>query len=329
MKVSSLSNRTQEMMSGVDLLPILEELGVSLSYHSHDKNTLHGLCPFLDHDDKTPSFGINISSTDKNGLWICSCGSGMFPEFVMKVLDVDFSTAMKFLNNFIEGNNYSNYILNDASIAHNTLTKYVPLTEPPNFYAKEVSRIDDHPFISSYLCTKRKYAQNQTSALIEHFNIKKSNDKKVCRNWIIIPIFDDNGLEVSWIGQNPYDRSKFHGGGMTGVLFNINNIINKYKYVLVVESIWCVLRLHTFGIPSVATMGARIDDWQVHLLRKYFNEIYLCFDNDDAGNRARGKAISKMHPAKVVYNIDMPLGIDPDKSTKEEMLSLINCASRV
>jgi DNA primase len=51
----------------------------------------------------------------------------------------------------------------------------------------------------------------------------------------------------------------------------------------VVESSFDAIRLDQVGFPAVATLGANVSRVQTDLLNKYFTNIVVIADNDDAG----------------------------------------------
>ena len=72
----------------------------------------------------------------------------------------------------------------------------------------------------------------------------------------------------------------------------------------VVESSFDAIRLDQVGMTAVATLGATISKSQVELLEKYFNEIYLIADNDDAGKSMSKKMIDKLKSRVSIITLD-------------------------
>jgi DNA primase len=62
----------------------------------------------------------------------------------------------------------------------------------------------------------------------------------------------------------------------------------------VVESSFDVIRLDQVGFPAVATLGATISSQQVELLKKYFNDIIVIADNDEAGSNMKDRLMEKL-----------------------------------
>jgi DNA primase len=64
--------------------------------------------------------------------------------------------------------------------------------------------------------------------------------------------------------------------------------------VYVVESSFDAIRLDQVGFPAVATLGANVSISQIRLLEKYFNNVVLVADNDEAGSIMKDKLIEKL-----------------------------------
>jgi DNA primase len=47
-------------------------------------------------------------------------------------------------------------------------------------------------------------------------------------------------------------------------------------------------------MPAVATLGASVNGTQIQLLQKYFNEIIVIADNDEAGGNMKNKLVEKL-----------------------------------
>jgi DNA primase len=47
-------------------------------------------------------------------------------------------------------------------------------------------------------------------------------------------------------------------------------------------------------MPAVATLGANVSSKQIELLQKYFNNIIVIADNDEAGGNMKDRIIEKL-----------------------------------
>ena len=92
------------------------------------------------------------------------------------------------------------------------------------------------------------------------------------------------------------------------ILFNLHRI-KMSKTVYVVESSFDAIRLDQVGFPAVATLGANVSSSQIELLKRYFNNIVLVADNDEAGQIMSDKLSEKLGNLVTV--------IQPDKKYKD------------
>jgi DNA primase len=87
------------------------------------------------------------------------------------------------------------------------------------------------------------------------------------------------------------------------ILFNLNRI-KASNTVYVVESSFDAIRLDQIGFPAVATLGANVSVSQIRLLEKYFNNVVLIADNDEAGVIMTEKLIEKLGSRVTVIHLD-------------------------
>jgi DNA primase len=102
----------------------------------------------------------------------------------------------------------------------------------------------------------------------------------------------------------------------------------------VVESSFDAIRLAQVGIPAVATLGANVSNMQINLLQKYFNNIFVVADNDEAGGNMKNKIIEKLGSRVSTITIDKKykdIGDMSDDAIKEldtsfdkSILSMLN-----
>ena len=73
----------------------------------------------------------------------------------------------------------------------------------------------------------------------------------------------------------------------------------------VVESSFDAIRLDQVGFPAVATLGANVSYTQIELLQKYFNNIIIIADNDEAGGNMKDKIIEKLKSRVSVIQLNI------------------------
>ena len=74
--------------------------------------------------------------------------------------------------------------------------------------------------------------------------------------------------------------------------------------VYVVESSFDAIRLDQVGFPAVATLGANVSNSQIRLLEKYFTNVVLIADNDEAGNIMKDKLVEKLGSLVTIIRLD-------------------------
>jgi len=87
------------------------------------------------------------------------------------------------------------------------------------------------------------------------------------------------------------------------ILFNLHRIKSSGT-VYVVESSFDAIRLDQCGFPAVATLGANVSNFQTDLLGKYFNNIIVIADNDEAGGNMKDKIVERLGSRVNVIKID-------------------------
>lgn len=267
-------------------------------------------CPFHNNTD-TPALYINKNS----GLWICfnpACGKKGNIHKLAEHFGV--AISVKFIKKDISIDELIN------SLAYNADDiSYVDWDEA---LARIAIDYDDVGQVS-----KLEYLIDRGFDLdvLEHFEIGFS-DKQ---GRVVIPCRDDTFKLVGFIGrairqdQNPRYRYS-EGFPKASVLFNLNNA-KFYSDVFVTEGSLDAINVHQAGFPNVvATLGSNVNRQQIDLLNKYFNNIIIMSDADDAGN-AMKKLIVDGCKSKNIYVVSYPEGVkDPGEMSSDQIRSSIN-----
>ena len=100
---------------------------------------------------------------------------------------------------------------------------------------------------------------------------------------------------IGFVGRSIEGKEFKNTPGMpkSKLLFNLHRVKTADK-VYVVESSFDAIRLDQVGFPAVATLGANVSNIQIELLKKYFNNIIVIADNDEAGGNMKTKIIEKL-----------------------------------
>ena len=307
-----------------------------------------GLCPF--HDEKTPSFSINM---DKQIYKCFGCGKGGGTiNFIMDVERLDFIDAVKFL-----GNKYNiNVEINHNSKSSNDLfNQLYSMHEVANNYYKSQLNEQIQNILKERNINKESIEKFNIGLSLEKYDdllniirthkfsseaLKKSglfldNEKGYMdrfRNRIIFPIYNHFNKIVGFAGriydknnkmakymnspETPiYNKSKI----LYGMNLNKNNIIES-KSVIVVEGYLDLIQLDQAGFKNVvAVSGTAFTKQHAIAISKLCKTIYLAYDGDKAGKEAAIRAgyiilQNNMEPQM----IKMPDDLDPDDWVKNE-----------
>jgi DNA primase len=125
------------------------------------------------------------------------------------------------------------------------------------------------------------------------------------RDMVTIPVHSPDGTPVGMVGRSIEGKDFKNTPKLpkSKVLFNLHRIKSSRK-VYVVESSFDAIRLDQVGMPAVATLGANVSNIQVELLRKYFNDIILIADNDEAGGNMKERLIERLGSRVSVIQLD-------------------------
>ena len=125
------------------------------------------------------------------------------------------------------------------------------------------------------------------------------------RDMVTIPVHSPDGLCVGFVGRSVEGKEFKNSPGLpkSKTLFNLNRVKTSRR-VYVVESSFDAIRLDQCGMPAVATLGASVNGTQIDLLQKYFNEVYVIADNDEAGSGMKDKLIQKLGSRLTVIQLD-------------------------
>ena len=302
-----------------------------------------GLCPF--HSEKTPSFTV---SETKQYYHCFGCGEGGdIVSFIMKKENLEFLDAVKFLAdklgieiedkavNFNDKEDKSEiYEINKVSARYFRDNLYknsfaLEYLRKRNINAKTIRQfglgfsLNSWDNLYRYL-SQKGYSDNaiEKAGLIG----KKSGNNGYYdkfRNRIIFPIIDTKSRVIGFGGRELDDSHPKYLNSQDTIAFNKGNhlyglnLLNKHsnrKRILLVEGYMDVISLYAKGINySVASLGTALTDRQCKLIKRYGEEVYICYDSDLAGINAALRAIDLM--LKVDVNpriISLPKGMDPD-----------------
>jgi DNA primase len=146
------------------------------------------------------------------------------------------------------------------------------------------------------------YAKRQiTPESIQKFKLGYSEKQDM----VTIPVHSPDGMEVGFVGRSVEGKDFKNTPGLpkSKVLFNLH-MVKTSNVVYIVESSFDAIRLSQCGFPAVATLGANVSSYQTDLLKKYFNNIIVIADNDEAGGNMKDKIIERLGSRVTVIKLD-------------------------
>jgi len=125
------------------------------------------------------------------------------------------------------------------------------------------------------------------------------------RDMVTIPVHSPDGMAVGFVGRSVEGKEFKNTPKLpkSKVLFNLHRTKSSSK-IYVVESSFDVIRLDQVGFAAVATLGANVSNIQIDLLRKYFNNIIVIADNDEAGGNMKDRAVERLGSRVSVLQLD-------------------------
>lgn len=274
-------------------------------------------CPFHA-NHRTPAGEINKYS----GLFFCfSCGkTADLIELVMHFSNRTYFESIR----FIKSKEVETDILSEVN------SKLVEKEEWTEFDMSIVQRLHDQALLSER--AKEYFIKRKiTKESVVKFKLGYSENQDM----ISIPVQNSDGLCVGFVGRSVEGKDFKNTSKLpkSKLLFNLNRVKTASK-VYVVESSFDAIRLDQVGFPAVATLGANVSSKQIDLLQRYFNDIIIIADNDEAGGNMKEKIIEKLNGNVTVINLDKQykdIGDMDDKSIKEleyqfdkSILSMLN-----
>jgi DNA primase len=140
------------------------------------------------------------------------------------------------------------------------------------------------------------------------------------QDMVTIPVHSPDGMEVGFVGRSIEGKDFKNTPGLpkSKILFNLHRVKTSSR-VYVVESSFDAIRLDQCGFPAVATLGANVSSTQTDLLQKYFNNIIVIADNDEAGGNMKSKIVERLGSRVSVVKLDKQykdIGDMPDEAIK-------------
>lgn len=125
------------------------------------------------------------------------------------------------------------------------------------------------------------------------------------QDMVTVPVHSPSGMPVGFVGRSIEGKDFKNTPGLpkAKVLFNLHRV-KTAETIYVVESSFDAIRLDQCGFPAVATLGANVSNFQIDLLQKYFNNIIVIADNDEAGGNMKTRIQEKLGSRVAVLQLN-------------------------
>jgi DNA primase len=174
--------------------------------------------------------------------------------------------------------------------------------------------------------------------LLDRAGLLSKNDKghvyDKFRDRVVFPIHDRRGRVIAFGGRvlakddgpkylNSPETALFHKGRELYGLWQVRQANQRIERLIVVEGYMDVVALFQHGVTqAVATLGTATTPDHAELLFRNAADVYFCFDGDEAGRRAAGKAMDsilpRMRDGRQAFFLFLPEGEDPDTIVRSE-----------
>lgn len=292
-----------------------------------------GNCPF--HKEKTPSFMV---SETKQIFKCFGCGKGgNIITFAMEYERLDFVDALKLLaeQSHLDLNKYPKYTSDPAVKEHKQQAKGLNQVAAQHFQ----NNLQSNPAALEYLHNRHidnqiiesfwiGYAPDSYYELFNYLKKLGYTNEQMTEAWlckvgpsgdmfdffrkrIIFPIFDVVGNIIAFAGRvlDPKDSPKYINLSDTALydksktLYGIQlakSHVSEHQCVVIVEGYMDVIGLYRIGLPvGLATCGTALSADHLKQIKRYSDNVYFLFDNDDAGFAATVRWL------KIAYGMDI------------------------
>ena len=310
--------------------------------------TCTGLCPF--HNEKTPSFHVY---PDNQSFYCFGCGAGGdIITFAKKINNLDYVEAVKLL-----ASRAGMALPEEEDQVGEQRRRILAINKETArfFYAQlmaEGGRAARAYWLGRGLTPATiksfglGYAPDSFRALRDHLRSKGYSDADmlearvvsrsekghvfdVFRNRVMTPIFDLRGNVIAFGGRVMDDSKPKYINSPETLVYKKSRTFFALNYAkksperryIVCEGYMDVMAMHQAGFTTaVAGCGTALTADHVKLISQYADEAVLCYDSDEAGQKATARAIELFKDSGVkltVLNIPRERAKDPDEFIKK------------
>jgi len=262
-------------------------IGSGISIESEVGSDFIIFCPYHN-NTRTPAGEVSKES----GMFFCfSCQqTAELQELIMKMTDRSYFESIRFIKSKEKETNIEDLI-------NKKLYKPKEFIQYDEVLIKRLS----NQTLESPRAMRYFEGRKITKRSIEKFSLGYSEKQDM----VTIPVQSPDGITIGFVARTIEGKEFKNTPGLpkSKILFNLHRIKTSSK-VYVLESSFDAIRIDQVGFPAVATLGANVSSSQIELLKKYFSEICIVADNDDAGNTMANKLIEKIGSKAYIMKLD-------------------------
>jgi len=311
-------------------------------------SNLVACCPF--HSERSPSFTL-FSPGDHFYCFGCGAGGDVI-KFIMRIENLDYIAAIEYLAEYagmrmpegdmgygdrVDKKRYYEMNKKAARFFYDSLVS--PQGKEGLAYLRRRGLTDDvirrfglgyapssFDSLTGHLMREGYSAKEMKEGFLCGISEKTKKPYDYFRNRVIFPIIDVSGKICAFGGRIIGDGNpKYLNSSDTPVfkksknLFALNFARSSGKdHLILCEGYMDVISLHAAGFTNaVATLGTAITADQARLMKKYTNNVLICYDSDEAGRNAAKRAINILKEADLsVKVISLKGAKDPDEYIK-------------
>ena len=339
----------EEILARTDIEPLISSY-VSLKSAG---DTYKGLCPF--HSEKSPSFTV-YPRTSSFYCFGCGMG-GDAVTFIKQIEHLDYPDALQFLARRAgitivdddkpqreekKFNRDRMFKMNAdaAKFFHHSLFANTPDAKEALAYFTERRGLE----LSTIKHFGLGYAPDSFDSLLKYMRSKGYTDDELVagflcgksergsyydafRKRVMFPIIDVSGNVIAFGGRalDNETKPKYKNSSDTPVYKKTRHVyaLNFARHTCQETMILCegymdVIALHAAGFTNaIATLGTAITSDQARLMSRYTKKVIICYDSDEAGQKAANKAL------RVIGDVGLDVGVivvpgskDPDEYIK-------------
>jgi DNA primase len=261
--------------------------GAGIEIEAEFGNDFIVFCPYHN-NSRTPAGEVAKDS----GLFFCfGCQTTKgLEEFVMHMTNRTYFETVRYIKSKETETNIENIVAK-------------AMYAPPDFVQYDellIKRLNNQA-LESPRAMRYYTGRSITEDSVKKFSLGFSEKQDM----VTIPVHSPDGLTIGFVGRSVEGKEFKNTPGLpkSKVLFNLHRVKTS-STIYVVESSFDAIRLDQVGFPAVATLGANVSASQIKLLEKYFNNVVLVADNDEAGAIMKDKLIEKLGSLVSVIKID-------------------------